>query len=385
MSVLNKMLQDLERRQHSAPAAAVRIQRDESRPVWLSVLLLLSAVLLGFAVYAILSRPQPALVTETVGSQRSEPPEVMQSTVAKPEFLALTQNEQGDTEPTESALTTAQQAELLPSDTPADTGTLAERAEAQPPEPATPIAMSAETASGIMPIQPEKVNAATDRQQAATEQAAADPAGAEARQQSAVLVAYADKAQSAAEQAAMLTQQAIVATSQNDLLRALTLWQQVQALIPQQADSYLAQAALFQQLGQHERASQVLQQGLVGGAEHADIRLMLAQYYAAAGAWEEADKLLVTQYALAEHPQYYGLKASIAQQSGDYVSARHWYSQLVVLQPQQARWWLGAALAYDNTGDNTLARQHYHQALQWGSGLSVQSRQFIQQRLEAIQ
>ena len=58
MSVLNKMLRDLEQRQHAAvatePAAQLAYRPD--RPLWLTILLLLSFCLLCFAVYAILTR-----------------------------------------------------------------------------------------------------------------------------------------------------------------------------------------------------------------------------------------------------------------------------------------------------------------------------------------
>lgn len=388
MSVLNKMLQDLERRQHNSPAStSVRIQRDESRPFWLTALLLLSAVLLVFAVYAILSRPQPqpnamATVSELAQKPAMTTPSTAETVFLSPADTELTVTELTDAKVAQPAVTTAEQ-----------TATPAAESQTQPlrvpaPEPAQTANMLAGDTPADMTKPVEQTDLTAEQQPPVTENkqpAIVIAAKADLAQHSVVSVAYPDKTKSAAEQAAVLKQQAIVATSQNDVLRAVALWQQVQALTPEQPDSYLAQALLYQQLGQHERAQQILQQALAADAAHADIRLMLAQYFAAAGAWQQADEILLPQYELAEFPQYYGLKATIAQQKGDFVSARHWYSQLVVLQPQQARWWLGAALAYDNTGETTLARQHYQQALHWGSTLSAQSRQFIQQRLEATQ
>lgn len=389
MSVLNKMLQDLERRQHTSLASApVRIQREESRPLWLTALLLLSAVLLVFAVYAILNRPQPDPIAVATVGELPQQPELLKPSAAGVVAPQAASTELAGTEMAGSDLaqpvaTTTQQ---MTTST-ADNHTEPAQISASEPAPATALLAAEIPGDFTKPVElnpsqaGQQPSAATDVKQPA----AVVTASTDTVQQAAVSVAYPAKAKSAAEQAAILKQQAIVATAQSDVLRALALWQQAQALTPEQADSYLAQALLHQQLGQHERAQQVLQQALTAGAAHADIRLMLAQYYAAAGAWQDADKVLLPQYALAEFPQYYGLKATIAQQTGDFVSARHWYSQLIVLQPQQPRWWLGAALAYDNIGDTTLARQHYQQALQWGSTLSAQSRQFIQQRLEATQ
>ncbi|WP_417707995.1 hypothetical protein, partial [Rheinheimera aquimaris] len=57
MSVLNKMLRDLEKRQHVSERAVTPLSaRSDERPLWLNLLLLLSALLLAFAVYAILTR-----------------------------------------------------------------------------------------------------------------------------------------------------------------------------------------------------------------------------------------------------------------------------------------------------------------------------------------
>ena len=46
MSVLNKMLRDLEKRQHVSERAATPLSaRSDERPLWLNLLLLLSALL----------------------------------------------------------------------------------------------------------------------------------------------------------------------------------------------------------------------------------------------------------------------------------------------------------------------------------------------------
>jgi hypothetical protein len=74
------------------------------------------------------------------------------------------------------------------------------------------------------------------------------------------------------------------------------------------------------------------------------------------------------------------LQANAQQQSGDFSSALASWQQLLQLKPQLAQAWLGKALAHDQLAQLPQARAAYQQAYAL-PGLSVASRQFIQQRL----
>ena len=67
---------------------------------------------------------------------------------------------------------------------------------------------------------------------------------------------------SAGQQAQRLQQQALNAAAGGELMLALQYWQQLQQLTPQQAQVYLAQARLWQQLSQPLQAEKVLQQAM---------------------------------------------------------------------------------------------------------------------------
>ena len=358
MSVLNKMLRDLEQRQHSPNATTVAapertISRDDSRPLWLNLLLLLSACLLLFAVYAILNRPDvTAVQTDTVavvGSPAAEPPETEQSPSDIPAVIAAVV--QTRAQPAVLAATTEQPVTRTDS------------------KPASEPEVIAETTANAV------ATAASQTQVAA----AASPAAA------VVKVEIQRPQQTAAQKAEALQQQAILAAQSGQLMSSIKLWQQVQALEPVQTTAYIAQARLWLQMGQAERAQQTLQQGLSNGADTAELRLLLAQYFAQQQQWAAADAILLPQVDLQLHPEYYGLKATAAQQLGDSIAAQQWFTQLIVLQPQQARWWLGAAIAFDQHGQRQQAQLHYRQALQWGDSLSAESRNYIQQRLAATE
>lgn len=363
MSVLNKMLRDLEQRQHSGNATlatkpANSIGRDDSRPLWLNVLLLLSAILLLFAVYAILNRPdvapaQPDATLVVSPDTESVVPELPPAAEQAPVALA--------TEPA-TMLTKQEQPVALV----AMAESSATTADSQPVVGLDVTATTTETAIDV---------AVSDNNMSA----AASPAPA------AVKVEIQRPLQTPEQKAVALQQQAVLAAQSGQLMNSISLWQQVQVLAPQQSQAYTSPARLWEQMGQPERAQQILQQGLSKGADSAELRLLLAQHYIQQQQWAAADAVLLPQFDLSLYPEYYGLKATAAQQLGDSVAAQQWFSRLIVLQPQQARWWLGAAIAFDQHGQRQQAQLHYRQALQWGDTLSADSRNYIQQRLAATE
>ncbi len=369
MSVLNKMLRDLEQRQQPAiaanrPGRVASISRDDKRPLWLNILLLLSAVLLLFAVYAILTRPQA--IPGTLATPQERAVQSQAERVPAIEGHMEQAPPQALSQPVAAAIT-IEPAVAIP------TTVAVAKHEAIAPDTALPL-----PAAGLSPV----VAATAVAELPAAEQkspAAKDVVFGQAATPAAVTVQR--PAQTPQQRAESLQQQAVLAAQAGQLMPAITLWQQVQALLPQHDTAYLAQGRLWQQLGQPARAQHILQQALSNGADSADLRLLLAQFYAAAQQWPQVGHVLQPQFDLSLHPEYYGLKATAAQQTGDSIAAQHWFSQLIVLQPQQARWWLGAAVAFDHNGQQQQAQLHYRQALQWGDNLSAASRNYIQQRL----
>ena len=378
MSVLNKMLRDLERRQQHLSTEEETVLPglvvDDGRPLWLNLLLVLSFILLCFAVYAILSRS---------------------ATASKQTAASVAQH----------AAITAADSPVKPAADKADiaadnTAVQVPQRLADEPKPAAIVAMPADTAPpDINKDRPRApATAPSVRAQAqliradsrvAEESPLADSSIAEAPAQLAKPAAQAVTIERAgltvAQQANVLMQQALVAEQSGELQLALQRWQQVQALTPAQSRPYLAQARIWQLLGQNAQSVQVLQQALAQHIVDADIQLLLAQQAAARQQWQQVADLLPEQFVLAQQPEYYGLKATALQQLGQPQAALHWFAQLLRLQPEQARWWLGAALAYDALQQRQQASLHFQQALQRGDSLSPASRHYIQQRLAATE
>ena len=389
MSVLNKMLRDLEQRQHASDATtAITLHgRSDERPLWLNVLLLLSALLLAFAVYAILTREpapesseavpavaNPALTDHATSAalpdSAAEPVisgEVIPATMQQSTPVASTASGGADTGADEqAAIDTVNETNTEATADNALQSTESDQAGSESDVTAQTQTIATELARPTLPVASVVANTA---------------ANAEAKTEVTVVRAPASPQQ----QAALLQQQALAAAQAGQLQQALQLWQQLQQFAPQNAVAYLEQARLWHQLGQPQQALTVLQQALQQGIVHADIQLLLAQQAAAQAQWQRVDTLLPAQFVLAQQPEYYGLKATALQQLGQPQAALDWFSQLIVLQPQQARWWLGAAIAFDALSQPEQAQLHYRQALQWGDSLTAASRNYIQQRLAAIE
>lgn len=85
-----------------------------------------------------------------------------------------------------------------------------------------------------------------------------------------------------------------------------------------------------------------------------------------------------------KEPGYHALLAAIESRAGEYRKAATEYRALVSLDPHRPRWWLGLAIALDQTNQNRAAKQAYLAALKLG-GLPAASTRYADERLRALQ
>lgn len=383
MSVINKMLRDLDQRNNSAASANQIIARRHGQPLWLTLLLLLTFGLLCFAIYAVLSR---SAVVPTADLAIAAPEPIAQQLPAEPviaaEIAIPARPESNSLEPINSpeptdrpGLASLQTAALEHSAAAESTATTTITA----PEP--PIRAEANVAAiaaqpGQQRTEPDDI-AVPAAPAATVTQAAAAKTGSS--------LSVTSREPTAAQQQAKLRQQALAATQAGQPQQALRYWQQLQQAAPQDAVVYLAQARLWLQLGQPQQAEASLLQAKSQGIVDADIQLMLAQAAASRQQWLQTEALLPAGFAVALHPDYYGLKATALQQLGQHQQAFDWFAELSALQPQLGKWWLGGAVSLEALERPAEAHQYYLNALQWGDSLSVQSKTYIQQRLVATE
>lgn len=181
-------------------------------------------------------------------------------------------------------------------------------------------------------------------------------------------------------QLTLLQQRAQQAAAQQQLLQAAALWQQYQQLVPDRAVAYEQLAQLWWQQQQWTQLAQVLAQAQSRQIQSTTLALQQARLAASQQQWAQVLTALAQWPATAPLTEALPLRAQAQQQLGDYPSALASYQQLVQLQPDSARAWLGQALVYDQLQQTQAAIASYRQALALG-GLAPASQQFIQQRL----
>ncbi|MCU4675059.1 tetratricopeptide repeat protein [Catenovulum sp. 2E275] len=128
----------------------------------------------------------------------------------------------------------------------------------------------------------------------------------------------------------------------------------------------------------------ILQQGIESFPEYLAYRLLAANILLEIDKPQVAWSLIKDQ---TPNPQqehtFYQFKASLAQQLQHWPIALTSWQQLLVVNPQNAKWQLGAAIAAEQTKNQTLAAKHYQLALEL-PGLSQASREFAQQKITRL-
>lgn len=118
--------------------------------------------------------------------------------------------------------------------------------------------------------------------------------------------------------------------------------------------------------------------------EDAELRMLLGRAQLLGG--DKAAALATLEQnspAVAANPGYHALLAALRQQVGDWSGSAALYRQLVALQPQQAAWQLGLAIALEQLDQPTQAADRYRLAVR-GQGLDGNARRFAAERAAAL-
>jgi len=151
---------------------------------------------------------------------------------------------------------------------------------------------------------------------------------------------------------------------------------------PAHAQARELQARLLARSGRSAQAIGVLREGLLAvPAQPAWVEL-LARLHDGMGQREQAIAVLASEGS-PDNGNQQALLGALATQAGRYQDAVQAYRRLLALDAGQSRWWLGLAVALDNSGDAIAARAAYQGALDAGN-LEQKTGQFVRQRLAAL-
>jgi predicted Zn-dependent protease len=188
---------------------------------------------------------------------------------------------------------------------------------------------------------------------------------------------------SATQEAQNFYQQAQVAISDGNPQQALILLEKALSFDNKLHNAKILQLTLLNRQGND--INNQLDRLISGYPKIYHYRQMKARLLLEAGQLNEAQSLLEAELPLiTEAPDYYATLAYIAQQQGGAKLAADYYQQLLRVEPARADWWFGLALANQQQGKSTLALQAYQQSLN-AIGLSENLRQYAAQQIGILQ
>jgi MSHA biogenesis protein MshN len=363
MSVVNKMLKDLEHRQQTEASYSGDYQPSAHGKLrwWLLAGAALTAVVLAILFFSQGFKfggwDQGAVVNNTA-KHRSD---ILSGTVLSSPAAVKIEQPQGQAEPqqTQTQVSFAEQTSQLNS-----TQALA----AQEPDPS-----ASEESQTVADIDDTQGEQATFSRLAFQPEAEPQAPGA-----------FEISNNKAPDPAQLFRQQAQTALRLGDDKQAIVA---LESLLLVEPDNHIARkklAALLFANGQDGQARSLLQQGLQGDPSRVDIRQMLARLYMQQQQSEAAYKLLSEYPADAlQDTDYVALRASLAQQLGKHSEARQDYQALVVAQQQNPQWWLGLAICEDKLGNTSQALLAYRKVIALQQ-ISPAVSEFTSQRIASL-
>ncbi|GIU41043.1 MSHA biogenesis protein MshN [Shewanella sairae] len=162
---------------------------------------------------------------------------------------------------------------------------------------------------------------------------------------------------------------------------ALKHYEAALAHYPAQHEARRQVAALYYGQNKLAKAEQVLEQGRLLFPKHYEFSLLLSRVLQASGRNAQA---LLSLNAIPDASDFavkkWHQQSDLAQKQNNYPVAEQSFRQLAKREPNQGRWWMGLAYALDSQQKYTDAKLAYQQALSQGN-LSTQSKVYVDNRL----
>lgn len=180
---------------------------------------------------------------------------------------------------------------------------------------------------------------------------------------------------------AELSSTAADAVAANDVSQAIRIYRQILSIDLRNHDARKKLAVLHYSLNENGAASVVLNEGIQLEPERADFRLMLARLFYRQKKLKQAYAVLAQiEPDVQRNIDYFGLKATVAQELELNAESSHLYGRLVIFEPNRAQWWLGLAISLDRMGQRDGALRAYENAADLRQ-LSASADDFIRQRI----
>jgi MSHA biogenesis protein MshN len=362
MSLINAMLQDLDRRQAlgTEPAvAAVRASAPPAKPkrewFWhtLAILMAVSVAWVGWVAFQVMPRPLVTKLALSLGEPaRPQPP----AEIVVPAAAAA---------PVEPA-----PIPIVESPTPAPA----------PVAPFETLRLATELKSPPKLQSPPK--SAPAKAEPLQAKAAAAPAAPKPTAQGAV--DKHDRVPSGSAAAANDFRRALALLNSGRVAEAQQLLTSVLKTEPAHANARQVYVALLVEQGRIEPARRLLEEGLALAPGHASFALTLARIHTEQRDYPAALGVLnkVVEPALSE-PNHQALRGAVLQRLGRHAEAVESYQKALRVAPQQATTWLGLGISLEALNLRPEAGDAYRRALSAGP-LAAEARDYAETRAAAL-
>lgn len=383
MSVVNKMLNDLESRQQLETAHQGPLQKDYVAPNNNKIMyacslfvLTISFVLFSITAYLLFSDSQ---ATQQVPLQETElqyePAENDQyASISRPQDAPLSQGQKVVDTP-ESAMPESTMIASKPNtDSKKDVISQPQKTQLVAKQEALPeIALS---------------DLALEELEEATTFTKAKSSGRQSNQDLVTMqstVASKSTGNQIDMQLSSLKAQASLASRNNDNDKVMQILQQIVRISPTQSRARKQLAAMLFSASKNQQAADLLKSGLNIEPQDSSMRLMLARIYFKEGNRKHAFSLLNSHpYGQLANDELLSFRAALAEKMGDYKVAQNDYLMLVRRNPAEAKWWLGLGVSHDKQSMGEQAIAAYQQAYSLNQ-LPQQVNEFVQKRIALLE
>ncbi len=376
MSIINRMLKDLEQKPENDNLSPIYQPKSARLPVWYWFVLVLFPLVLWvwWPQVQLWWHPRPAesVVAHPQPIAAKPSPAVTEAVVAHPEPL---KTDIAAPAPVSNVSAAETSAAVIPANVPAPVVASSKPAVPAPDQPleAKPTTKEAETSTVTAPTHQETDDDA-GYDNAIVEMPAPQPE-----------MHVQEEKLSAGEIASLERRKYQIAMAKRDTDAAKQSLLVVLANDPLDIQSRKQLAALYYGENALDAARDTLNDGIRYSPTNADLRLLAARVLQAQGQTSEALQTLKAIMPSAQRNlDFYALRAALAQQVGDLSDAERSYRALLQAEPMAGRWWLGLAISQDKNGElAAISTASYRRAL-LDKTLSAASRHFAEQRIQQL-
>ncbi|WOI37326.1 tetratricopeptide repeat protein [Alteromonas sp. CI.11.F.A3] len=381
MSVVNKMLKDLEAREGVEQSQA-RYEAPQKKSVSaLTVVVVLLVIVTIALVTWVLLNPAPSVSSSVSPVSLSTP----SNASAQP---SISQND--DTDAQQILSKTVQTSAQVAPDTSSDTAKNIEGKqgkedkEGEPQKSPSPVAANVTPSANLNPI----TSPDTHSTGIAEAQTASKSVESLKTVESAPVPRFSKQVDNT-KSAPAIDEQVRLALDNNDYNTAIGLMQQKVQSHPSDSGAKKKLASLLFASGQVEQAQALLQRMLVNTPNDHSVRLMLSRLYVKQGLTEVAIKNASEAISSSSNPlsiELLSFRANLLQQHGVFDKSLNDYLALTKRRPLEPKWWLGAAISADSLQHSALALSAFSKVIQIDTqqALSPDVHHYVQERIARL-